>query len=133
MPELFSPEWAGNFKNLWNGKEGISSDLARVGFSSVIGFGLDNEEKPRVVLTVSNGELLSVEGHKGEKLNWDLRAGADEWVSLLTKPPGLMKLGLAYTTRKLKFRTGDYAAMIKDPSLSASFVKCFALMAKAVR
>jgi len=65
-------------------------------------------------------------------LNWDLRASVDEWLALVAKPPGLMKLGLAYTSRKLKFKKGDYAVMIKDPRLSTAFVKCFALMGKAI-
>ena len=54
-----------------------------------------------------------------------------EWAKLLEKPPGLMRLGLAYTSRKLKFKKGDYAAMIKNAHLANAFVKCFALMRQA--
>ncbi len=132
MPELFSDEWIENYKKLWNGNEGISKDLARSGFNSIVAFGVDGEEHPRCVLTISNGEVIAAGTFKGEHPNWDLRAKMDDWNYLLDKPPGLMKLGLAYTSRKLKFKTGDYAVMVKDPGLSAAFVKCFGLMSKAI-
>ena len=132
MPELFSTDWAQKYKDVWNSTDGIAEDLGRSGFSSVVAFGIDGEPEPRVVLTISNGQIMSAGIHKGESLNWDLRASSDEWDSLVAKPPGLMKLGLAYTSRKLKFKKGDYAVMIKDPSLSTAFVKCFALMGKVV-
>ena len=132
MPELFSTDWAQKYKEIWNSNEGIAEDLGRSGFNSVVAFGMDGESEPRVVLTISNGQIMSAGIHNGEDLKWDLRASAEEWDALVAKPPGLMKLGLAYTSRKLKFNKGDYAVMIKDPSLSAAFVKCFALMGKAV-
>ena len=132
MPELFSEDWAKKYKDIWNSSEGIASELGQSNFNSVVAFGVDGEEAPRVVLTISNGQIISAGSPRGELLNWDLRASVDEWLSLVTKPPGLMKLGLAYTSRKLKFKKGDYAVMIKDPRLSTAFVKCFALMGKAI-
>jgi len=132
MPELFSNDWATNYKDIWNSNEGIAQELGQSNFSSVVAFGVDGEDDPRVVLTISNGQIVSAGSPKGEVLNWDLRASLDEWGALVAKPPGLMKLGLAYTSRKLKFKHGDYAVMIKDPRLSTAFVKCFALMAKAI-
>lgn len=132
MPELFSSEWAQKYQQVWNGAGGIADELRKIGFSSVVAFGLDGEDQPRCVLTISEGQIVSAGPPKGEAINWDLRADRDEWDKLLAKPPGLMKLGLAYTSRKLKFKKGDYAAMIKDPSLSSAFVKCFALMSKAM-
>ncbi|MCW8936239.1 MAG: SCP-2 sterol transfer family protein [Gammaproteobacteria bacterium] len=132
MPELFSDDWATNYKDIWNSNEGIARELGQSNFSSVVAFGVDGEDDPRVVLTISNGQIVSAGSPRGESLNWDLRASIDEWGALVAKPPGLMKLGLAYTSRKLKFKKGDYAVMIKDPRLSTAFVKCFALMAKAI-
>jgi len=132
MPELFSSDWAQNYKAIWNSNEGIAEDLGKSGFNSVVAFGVDGEDQPRVVLTISNGQIMTAGAPNGESLNWDLRASTDEWQTLVNKPPGLMKLGLAYTSRKLKFKKGDYAVMIKDPALSTAFVKCFALMAKAL-
>ncbi len=132
MPELFSEDWATKYKDIWNSSEGIASELGQSNFNSVVAFGVDGEESPRVVLTISNGQIISAGSPRGELLNWDLRASVDEWLALVAKPPGLMKLGLAYTSRKLKFKKGDYAVMIKDPRLSTAFVKCFALMGKAI-
>lgn len=132
MPELFSSDWAQNYKTIWNSNEGIAEDLGKSGFNSVVAFGIDGEDQPRVVLTISNGQIMKAGAPNGESLNWDLRASTDEWQALVNKPPGLMKLGLAYTSRKLKFNKGDYAVMIKDPALSTAFVKCFALMARAL-
>ena len=132
MPELFSADWANKYKEIWNSDAGIADHLGRTGFNSVVAFGIDGEEDPRVVLTISNGQVVSAGGPNGEDLNWDLRASQEEWDAMVLKPPGLMKLGLAYTSRKLKFKKGDYAVMIKDPGLSTAFVKCFALMGQAV-
>ena len=131
MPELFSAEWAVKFKELWNSSDGIVNQLKRSGFNSVVAFGLVDEDQPRCVLIVSEGQLLSVGVPTSEAIVWDLRAKPEDWKSWMEKPPSLMKLGLAYTSRKLKFKKGDYAAMIKDPGLSGAFVKCFEIMAKA--
>jgi len=132
MPDLFSLEWADKYKDIWNSSEGIAKELSEIGFNSVVAFGVVGEEEPRCVLTISNGQVVHVGPHNGEAINWDLRASDEYWGHLLEKPPGLMKLGLAYTSRKLKFNKGDYASMVKNPSLSAAFVKSFALMNKAL-
>ena len=133
MPELFSADWAHKYKDLWNKNEDLVNQLGSSDFCSVVAFGVDGEESPRVVLTVENGLIVTAGSPNGESLNWDLRATPQEWDALVDKPPGLMKLGLAYTSRKLKFKTGDYALMIKDPGLSTAFVKCFALMGQALK
>jgi hypothetical protein len=39
-----------------------------------------------------------------------------------------MGLGMAYTSRKLKFNVGDYTAMIKDPRMAGPFIRSFAVM-----
>ncbi len=132
MPELFSNEWANNYKEIWNSDEGIAAELGQHQFDSVVAFGVDGEDSPRVVLTIASGVIVSATSSSDESVNWDLRATLDNWQALVTKPPGLMKLGLAYTSRKLKFKQGDYAVMIKDPYLSTAFVKCFALMGRAI-
>lgn len=132
MPDLFSQQWADKYKEIWNSSEGIAEDLAKIGFNSVVGFGIEGEDSPRCVLTITDGQVIHIGDHKGEVIKWDLRASEEYWSHLLEKPPGLMKLGLAYTSRKLKFHKGDYAVMVKDPSLSSAFVKSFALMNKAL-
>lgn len=132
MPELFSVDWTLNYKKMWNSDEGIAEELSRAGFNSVVAFGIEGEEQPRCVFGIAEGKIVSAGPPTDENINWDLRASAEEWTKLLEKPPGLMKLGLAYTSRKIKFHKGDYAVMIKDPSLSTAFVKCFSLMSKAL-
>lgn len=132
MPELFSADWAKKYQEAWNSSDGIADQLGQTGFSSVVGFGIDGEDAPRVVLKIEKGVVVSAGKPNGDECKWDLRASPQEWASMVSKPPGLMKLGLAYTSRKLKFNKGDYAVMIKDPGLSSAFVKCFALMSKAM-
>ena len=130
MAEMFSSEWAMAYMNIWNSDAEITSMLSNAGFSSVVAFGYTNEDSPRFVMTIENGKVISVDNKPADAIKWDLRADQDFWLALLSKPPGLMKLGIAYTSRKLRFNKGDYATMVKDPSLAGAFVKCFSLMGK---
>lgn len=132
MADLFSDEWAQAFKDAWNADDDITKSLERAGFNSVVAFGLPEDEMPAFVMTIQNGMVSSINTAAIDDIKWDIRATTDNWLSLIVKPPGLMKLGIAYTSRKLRFRTGDYATMIKDPSLASAFVKSFALMGKVL-
>ena len=129
MTEMFSDDWAQQYVAAWNANEDITSTLAKVGWSSVVGFGFQDEESPAFVMTISNGKIISTSEVAGADIQWDLRATRENWKAMVAKPPGLMKLGIAYTSRKLRFVKGDYASMIKDPNLASAFVKSFALMA----
>ncbi|VAW62011.1 hypothetical protein MNBD_GAMMA11-583, partial [hydrothermal vent metagenome] len=95
MPELFSVDWAQKYKEVWNSSEGIADQLGQANFSSVIAFGIDGESAPRVVFTITDGQIVSSGGPAGEILNWDIRAARGEWEQMMKKPPGLMRLGLA--------------------------------------
>ncbi len=130
MAEIFSDEWAKAYMDIWNSDPEITDMLSNAGFNSVVAFGYQDEDAPRFVMTIEDGSVVSVDKRPAAEIKWDLRAGQDFWLGLLSKPPGLMKLGIAYTSRKLRFNKGDYATMIKDPSLAGAFVKCFALMGK---
>lgn len=130
MAELFSAQWATAFMQVWNSDTDITDMLKNAGFNSVVAFGYQDEDDPRFYMSIENGKIVSVEKKPENAIKWDLRANNDFWLTLLTNPPGLMKLGIAYTSRKLRFKKGDYATMIKDPSLAGAFVKCFALMGK---
>ena len=132
MADLFSTEWAQSFKDAWNADEEITASLQRAGFSSVVAFGLPENDEPSFVMIIENGKVSSVNTASEDDIKWDIRANTDDWLSLIVKPPGLMKLGIAYTSRKLRFRKGDYATMIRDPSLAGAFVKSFALMGKVL-
>lgn len=132
MADLFSSEWAQAYMDAWNADEDITASLLRAEFSSIVAFGLPDDEDPAFVMTITNGLITAINNNAGGEIKWDIRATNDDWLSLVLKPPGLMKLGIAYTSRKLRFRKGDYASMIKDPSLAGAFVKSFALMGKVL-
>ncbi len=132
MADLFSNEWAQSFKDAWNADEEIITSLQRAGFNSVVAFGMPENDEPSFVMTIENGVVSSVNTASVDDIKWDIRATVEDWLSLIVKPPGLMKLGIAYTSRKLRFRKGDYATMIRDPSLAGAFVKSFALMGKVL-
>jgi hypothetical protein len=131
MSELFSAEWGRAFQQAWNAPDGLADALGQAGFTSAIAYGFDDEEEPRMVLEVENGRLVAAEPYSGQMLSWDLRASRETWESWRQAPPSLMALGLAYTQRKLRFKVGDYAAMVRDPMLASPFVKSFALFKQA--
>lgn len=133
MTMLFSSEWMAAFQSAWNAEPELASALERIGFNSVIGYGLPGEPNPRGVMVIENGKSVAAGPYQGQSLNWDLRANEDTWVKWLASPPGMMGLGAAYTTGKIKFLVGDYAAMIKDPRMAGPFIKSFQVMAKVPR
>jgi len=131
MADLFSDEWMKSYMAQWNAEPELSDALAQIGFNSVIAYGFDGDAQPLGVLNVQGGKAVSAGAYNGETVNWDLRASRDSWEKWMSKPPGMMGLGVAYTSRKLKFNVGDYAAMIKDPRMAGPFIKSFAVMGRA--
>ena len=131
MTELFSDEWMKGFMARWNNEPDLSDALAEIGFNSVIAYGFDGEDDPRGFVRVENGKVTEAGVYSGGQVNWDLRASPDNWQKWMEKPPGMMGLGMAYTSRKLKFKVGDYTAMIKDPRMAGPFIKSFAAMGEA--
>ena len=130
MATLFSPEWMETYKDAWNSEPDLAGELEKIGFNSVIGYGFQGEDSPTGVLIVENGTATAAGAYEGQELNWDLRAAESTWLKWLSKPPGMMGLGAAYTSGKLKFVVGDYGAMIKDPRMAGPFIKSFQTMAK---
>lgn len=128
MAEMFSAEWMVKFATAWNTEPGLSGELGKIGFNSNIGYGFADEENPRGVLLIENGVAKEGAVYNGQPLNWDLRASHEDWEKWSKKPPGLMGLGMAYTSRKLRFKVGDYGAMIKDPRMAGPFIKSFEAM-----
>ncbi|HFD78818.1 MAG TPA: SCP-2 sterol transfer family protein [Gammaproteobacteria bacterium] len=128
MSEMFSEEFMNAFKDRWNADPELAGALEKIGFNSIIGYGIDGEDKPRGFLKVENGHVVEAGAYNGQELNWDLRATEDNWKKWMKKPPGMMGLGMAYTSRKLKFNVGDYAAMIKDPRMAGPFIRSFSVM-----
>ena len=130
MAELFSDEWINALKDEWNNEPEVSDALAKIDFSSVITCGYKNEDDPRCVFVVENGVATRAGLYNGETPDWDMRADEKNWGKWTTKPLNMASMGLAFTTGKLKFNTGDFKAMFKNPSMAVPFVKSFALMTK---
>ncbi len=132
MAELFDAEWMTGFQNAWNGEPELADALAKIDFNSTIGYGFPDDPTPKGVIVVEKGKVVSAGAFNGETLSWDLRAKPEVWTEWMSKPPGMAGLGMAVTTGKLKFKQGDYKAMIKDPRMAGPFIKSFAAMGKAV-
>jgi hypothetical protein len=131
MAELFSEEWMQSFMGQWNAEPELFEALKQISFSSVIGYGFDTDENPTGVLTVENGMAVSAGPYAGQTLNWDIRCSDAQWKKWISKPPGMMGLGMAFTSGKMKFKVGDYGSMLKDPRMAGPFIKSFSVMAKA--
>lgn len=131
MSALFSDEWMKSFMAQWNAEPDLKNALGDINFSSNIGYGFPDDDKPSGVLVVVNGEAVSAGAYNGEDLNWDIRASSDQWQKWIAKPPGMMGLGTAFASGKMKFKVGDYSAMLKDPRMAGPFIKSFSVMARA--
>jgi len=130
MADLFSDAWMKSYRDEWNNEPEISEALAKINFSSNIGYGFAGEDTPRGILVVENGKATAAGAYNGEEMNWDLRAKEESWKKWLEKGLGMASLGAAYVGGKLKFKTGDYGAMIKDPRMAGPFVKSFTVMGR---
>ena len=130
MAELFSEEWMGGFKEAWNAEPDLSGELEKINFNSLIAYGYIDEPQPLGVITIENGHATAAGAFSGETVNWDLRATKADWTKWMVKPPGMMGLGMAYTSRKLRFVIGDYSAMVKDPRMASPFIKSFSVMGR---
>ncbi|MDX2505265.1 MAG: SCP-2 sterol transfer family protein [Gammaproteobacteria bacterium] len=128
--ELFSTEWMQKYMAEWNNETALSEELEKIGFNSTIAYGFDGEAQPRGIITIKNGKATSAGAYNGEETTWDLRANEHTWKSWMEKEMGMMGLGAAYTTRKLKFINGDYKAMIKEPRMAGPFIKSFSVMGR---
>ena len=133
MPALFSDDWMVDFGNAWNDDQGLGAALAKINFTSTIGYGFDGEPTPRGMIKVENGFVTAAGAFAGEPLNWDLRASPADWEKWCANGIGMMSLGMAYTTGKLKFVVGDYGAMVKNPAMAGPFIKSFSAMGTVPR
>ena len=130
MADLFSDEWMKGYMEQWNADADLCNALAQIGFGSVIGYGFEGEDQPRGQITVENGRAVSAGAYNGETLNWDIRCADAQWKKWIAKPPGMMGLGMAFTSGKMKFKVGDYGSMLKDPRMAGPFIKTFSVMGR---
>lgn len=130
MAELFADDWMKGFQEAWNNEPELSDALEKIGFTSTIAYGFEDQEAPAGVLVIENGKAVSAGAYDGQELNWDLRAKPENWQSWVEKGIGMVGLGMAYTTGKLKFKVGDYKSMAKDPRMAGPFIKSFSVMGR---
>ena len=130
MADLFSDAWMKTYMEEWNKEPELSDALAKINFSTNIGYGFIGDDTPKGVAIIENGKIISAGAYNGEELNWDLRAKEENWNKWLDKGLGMASLGAAYVSGKLKFKVGDYTAMIKDPRMAGPFVKSFTVMGR---
>lgn len=133
MASLFSEDWMVDFGNAWNEDPGLGDALAKISFNSTIAYGFDGEAAPLGVIVVENGYVVHAGSYENQPMNWDLRASPADWEKWLTKGIGMMALGIAYAAGKMKFKVGDYGAMIKNPAMAGPFIKSFAAMGTVPR
>ena len=131
MAELFTDGWMKSFMEQWNAEPALCEALKQISFNSVIGYGFDGSDQPTGVLTIENGQAVSAGAYNGETLNWDIRCSDAQWKKWIGKPPGMMGLGMAFTSGKMKFKVGDYGSMLKDPRMAGPFIKSFSVMGRA--
>ncbi len=127
---MFEHDWMSKYQEAWNSEPGLADALKEINFNSIIAYGYIGDAQPTGVIIVENGHAVSAGAYNGETVNWDLRASRENWAKWAQKPPGMMGLGMAYTTGKLKFLVGDYGAIVKDPRMAGPFIKSFAAMTK---
>jgi hypothetical protein len=130
MAELFSDDWMKKYMDEWNNEPELSDALAKIDFHSTIAYGFAGEDQPRGIIVIESGKATRAGSYSGEQLNWDLRAEPENWQKWIDKGIGMASLGMAYVSGKLKFKTGDYGAMIKDPRMATPFVKSFTVMGR---
>ncbi len=130
MSDLFSPPWMQAFGEQWNAEPELADALAQIHFNSAIGYGFTGDINPLGVLTLQEGRVVFAGAYDGQELNWDLRADRTHWQEWQTKGLNMMGLSMAYISRKLQFRVGDYTAMIKEPRMASPFIKSFAVMSR---
>jgi len=128
MSVLFSQDWMQAFGNAWNKDAKMVETLSKADFTTIIGFGFTNEDKPRGAIEVLQGKVAACGSYAGQPLVWDLRASISDWEEWLTKGFGLAKLGVAVSSGRLKFNSGDYRQMIRKPELASPFLHHFEIM-----
>jgi len=124
MAELFSKQWMIEFGKAWNADKEMTDSLRKADFHASIAYGFQEEEKPRGVLFIDTGKVISAGEYDNEVLDWDLRAEIMEWKNWITKGFGLTNLGVAVA----QGTQGEFRKMISNPALATPFLRHFELM-----
>jgi hypothetical protein len=130
MVEMFSQEWAKGFSERWNNTAEMTEPLGQAKFCSTIGFGYQEEEHPRIKLTVVDGRVSDSGPYtpSEEKLDWDLRATPEQWAIWRKEPLTIIGLGVAVARGMIHFKAGDYRGMIRQMQLAKPFLHFFTIL-----
>ena len=128
---IFSKEWLDSFGRRWNNDAEMVQPLAAANFSAVLAFGFVEQANPTVLIQIDNGRvtragLFNPVG--SPKADWDLRSTPQQWEDWKKQGLSVLQLGVAVSSGKLQFKTGDYRKMIRSPSLAAPFLRFFKLL-----
>ena len=130
MSDLFDDAWMKSFQEIWNNDPDLKDALAEISFNSVIGYGFPGDDQATGFIDVQNGEIVDAGTYDGRDLSWDIRADKKNWDKWVSNGIGMAGLGSAFTFGKLKFKVGDFKAMLKDPRMAGPFIKSFGAMGK---
>ena len=130
MSDLFDDAWMKSFQEIWNNDPDLKDALAEISFNSVIGYGFPGDDQATGFIDVQNGEIVDAGTYDGRELSWDIRADKKNWDKWVSNGIGMAGLGSAFTFGKLKFKVGDFKAMLKDPRMAGPFIKSFGAMGK---
>ena len=130
MSDLFDDAWMKSFQEIWNNEPDLKDALAEISFNSVIGYGFPGDDQATGFIDVQNGEIVDAGTYDGRELSWDIRADKKNWDKWVSNGIGMAGLGSAFTFGKLKFKVGDFKAMLKDPRMAGPFIKSFGAMGK---
>ena len=130
MTRLFNEDWMKRFQFEWNRNTHQAQTAEPHNAHLTIGYGFPEEGSPRGCIVLKNGQITEAGQYQGQLLDWDLRAKELHWKDWLNRETGSTSIGLAYTTGKLKFLSGDYWQIIKNPSIKQSFIKGFSVMGR---
>ena len=130
MSDLFNDAWMKSFQEIWNNDPDLKDALAEISFNSVIGYGFPGDDQATGFIDVQNGEIVDAGTYDGRELSWDIRADKKNWDKWVSNGIGMAGLGSAFTFGKLKFKVGDFKAMLKDPRMAGPFIKSFGAMGK---
>lgn len=130
MAELLSADRMIDLKDASSADPEVRDKLAEIGFNSVITRGFRNEDRPRGVFVVENGECVRAGDYDGSTPDWDMRADRGNWLRWAHDGIGMAGLGTAFGMDKLKFLAGDFKGMITEPRMAGPLVKSCALMGK---
>ena len=131
---LFDDAWFKAFMVEWNKSPELADALAKIKFNSVIGYGTQDSKECLGFIAVVDGIVTEAGLYDGRDLRWDMRAKVEDWQKWISKPQddpiGMVGIGLAFTINDLKFKKGDFKAMIADPKMAGPFIKSFACMGR---